>query len=427
MQNRLRKIEDEAWAKMSILLDKEMPQKKKKRRFILWFLTAATVAPLIAISTWWAMSSSNQASPLQASAAKMQSLDTNESLVESKAYNATQVPQIVADNATTISASISKPNHSSQEKSTNTLGKDYTFTPSHMPNTKNVLLDDQKSPTQKSQIQIDSNLYITEAVTTQDDDVNGELNSLREVVAIQAISSNNYKEMEYTTRNLDIDLQPSYQSVKRPSDHKSITLAMGAGARMMLPVSRPMPLLGLNVAYHLNKKWHIGTGLYYSIATQKSDSLVVAANYYGEYAAQLDKSFLQSVNNIEYSYIQDIILFDHKIIHIPIVIGYSFNKHLSLSGGIYYDKMISQRTNYVLKDVDPAGTQITKDARNVITNRIYSHNFNWMASIGYNISKKVNISFDLMSNNKFIYGNKSNHNAAPILQLKVNYNLANLF
>lgn len=425
MQNELRKIEDEAWAKMSLLLDKEMPQKKKKRRFIIWFFAAATAIPLLAISTWLALPSSKQASVLQPSLNEMDNITINASNVDTKVTETSIASQneMIVNKATT---SLSKPVLSPQSIAASTITKDDAITHSPIPAVMNGLLDDNQTTSYKA-ISSDSSNFSIDETTISTLPENTEANALRETGDVQAIASINPKIFENEIRKTDIHLLPSHQSLKRPSDHKSFALAISAGTRMMLPARQAMPLLGLNLAYHFNDKWRIGTGLHYSFATQNSDSLVVAANYYGEYAAQLDKSFLQGSNSTEFSYINEIILFDHKIIHVPLAIGYAFNKHLSLSGGIYYDKMVSQRTNYVLTEVDPAGTTAIKGGKNIFTNRIYSHNLNWMTSIGYNISNQFNLSFDLMGNNKFISGIKSNRNAAPILQLKVNYNLSTLF
>jgi hypothetical protein len=428
MQNRLRKKEDEAWAKMVILLDKEMPQKEKKRRIILWYFAAAVAIPLIAIGSWSAMSSSNHA---LSSDVNMQSIAVNQSNVDDSPAIASKVPQnaIIADNTTSPSVSnLSNLSSVPHIRSANALHKDQAIVHTQMSNDENEGIDENNSFSQNSQIQNQAIINTIASIDPQENVDNVEPNKLRNLGTLQAISSKKYMALESdATRNMDITLEPHNQTFKRPSDPKRLAIAIGAGTRMMLPINKPMALVGLNFGYNINEKWIIGTGLYYSVATQSSDSLEVAANYYGEYAAQLDKSTIQGFNSAEYSYIKDIILFDHKIIHIPFVVGYSFNKHLSLSGGVYYDKMVSQRTNYILLDVKSGAGSTTNDGRNVFTNRIYSHNLNWMASIGYDISRKFNISFDLMGNNKFISGNKSGNNAAPILQLKANYNLASLF
>ncbi len=451
MQNSLKKIENVGWAKMSKMLDKEMPLEEKKRRFFLWNISALVFLGLAFTSIWFFYQityQSNVTAKNEQAVLTSSILPTSTIVSEAGSSNST-----ILQNASSINEQNSDKSPIPQFfKKPNTV---YSKT------TKNIHSRINKPTTDDAILQVvsitNNDLNTSSHIASQTMVSSSKMIDLPNQTGLVHLENNVEKvnsatvleplsdQYNFTTPlkswigrnindgipNLNFIINDAMPLIVK-SSLKPFSIEVGMGLKMMLSQSNAMPIggLGLNYRFH---KWQVSTGAYYSFTTIGSDSLSIASNYYSEYENIFNKNLGTNVIQKENATIQGITLFDQKTLHLPLTVEYNLSKYFSLKGGIYFDKITSSRSSYATTDQKGSSPvpNTVEETLSITESKVITHNYNWIAGISYMPHQRLKISLDLLGNDKFIAGNSAinainssvpqSNNTQPYLQLMAKY------
>lgn len=361
---------DVAWENMKTQLDEEMPVKKKRRRFFIWFFLMAGCA--IGIIFW------------------------NNNLISSEVEK--EIPMAI--NSMTIDEM--------NEKDNNTLSE---IKISNKENTKQI-------PTTRNQIYKDKKNTIQE--TTASESINfskkitprKKLNSSSKTVQDITIASIQSAEpiLDVSFNDKKIAINENYLKEKATGNicppKRSISFEVQGGLAYDFTSSKKIGgTTGINVHFPIGKKWGLQTGLAYSLLPTVGE-FQVSENF----EAVVDESTLtmnsQALINADLSLysVSASTIYQLKKTHfveIPLLATYQLNRKWNFKAGLNWSKALKnveriQEQDLILVDNDPNSNLLLENFRtNNISNESNSVLKNSYVSgvlgVSFNPSKKLSL------------------------------------
>jgi hypothetical protein len=433
MQNNLKKIEEVAWAKMSKILDKEMPVERKKRRYFFLSLSAAVIISVALFGILFIDHYNDRGNRPITSTLNMpysikgglQSNTSNPVFDQSNSKTDSENSILNIDENNEALFSQSRPNTTDNIIPT-------AVTTENLLSIESAL--DKISGSNEAEAQSAESVAVNELETSIQKENNNKIESPEEawksMVEVKYLSLL-LRNVTHENRKESIDHLPKYSSnnemhpyVQKTKKHFGIEA--GLGIKMIVPYNSVMPMAGIGLIYAINEKWSFVTGAYYSLAPKSTDSLLVSRNQFNVYSNILEE--LNTKNNgttdLKNSDIQRITLFNQQILHLPFGLEYNLSKHFSVKAGIYYDRIISKNSSYTVQLPKTISTiPESNEYLNFVDNKIISQNFNWIGGISYKPTFRLNFSVEVMGNNKFISGSGYSKDQVAVSGFKSNSTL----
>lgn len=347
---------DQAWENMRSTLDKEMPTKKKRRRFLPWFflMTGAVIGLLF----WYGISFSTQdvvttpivenpmSSPIQ------NNTNTNTKKVFAPS-NANPISPNNTISKSTLTKQVKKSNFTQPAKNNK------SFTSNTTPTTQQDIYRTNKTTKPKDQFISDIPVAVSNNKT---------ITSLALLNSINPL-------LENKTTQLEFDLK-SKETVKLCPPKRKIEFGIQGGlTNNFSPFNKIGFTAGGFIHFPIGKKWGIQTGLNYTTLAQ--NQLFYASENHDVILEDNSQSGgITPVANLDLYQLNTTIDYQLKSIHyleIPLTTTFQISSKWKLQAGANFSKAIrgsvssSEEQNFFLIDNDPTSAL---ELNNVRTNNI---------------------------------------------------------
>lgn len=351
---------DQAWENMREALDREMPVKKKRRRFLPWFYLMA--GAVVGLFFWIGISSLNQ-----------------NDLEHLTANNSNVSPIVKIDNKANTTTSIDLEN----TQTNNTITKNSSIQNEKKSNNvpQQIITKNHRSTTA---IVPQQNIYNKTNPTTLNNSDNPipQKNKLinPNIPPLAMLNSVNTL-LENQEDLLDIKLKEDYLKIKEPENlcppKRKIGFEINAGLAydFSAPKKIGFTTSGL-VHFPIGEKWGIKTGLGYSVLA-KNEKFSVSENQEVILAQNNPTTSFADLSLYRLNVQEDYVLKNIHYLEIPLAATFEINKKWEILTGVNLSKSIKETLtsngtqNFSLIDNDP---NTTLELMNVRTNNVGSPN-----------------------------------------------------
>jgi hypothetical protein len=391
-------FEDHAWSQMSMLLDKELPVEKKKRRVVFWWLFAAGIGLLFIGGIVWSLQ--QQEADVLIVIGEEQVVKLEETVDMLKTDTASDLGEEIGS----LGLPVDEEAEQEEVKQTVLATKQPN---SRMPKSQGDSLKGMIEANQAitaSDPPLESQQTVVEvinsaAIHVSDKEIEQEQST--EITPFSKVNSNVEHESKENQRNqqlleqlppnvayslLSNDKLSTPEKAQQPPSNSHWIVAINGGA--IVPINHPSRLfLGTQLNYQLHSKWRIGIGANYIFgrsSVSENDNLAFSPT---EMEDTMGPEFDTMFASTDSSFIGESSA--TRFFQFPVAVAYQFHPRWQLSSGLAYLLPIQNQSESDLSATNVRTTTVT----NIVDSSTspVSNSWQWQAGVSFQATTRLGL------------------------------------